>query len=184
MYVLEAPDSWQEAMLAELARPKMAGARVRLHDAGDLFSPDYARRWVEIIAARPDTFFYAYTKETKIADEILLPADLPNARWIVSLGGKLDRLADPARHRIADVFPTEAAIGRAGFHSQLASDLLAAFGPTPIGMAANSHPVLKKRQGQRTFGQWQAEVDARRAGRAHRGRGELVEAVVGEGAGR
>ena len=34
-------------------------------------------------------------------------------------------------------------------------------GPAPVGMASNNILKLKRRQGARTFGQWQAETERR-----------------------
>jgi len=34
----------------------------RLHTSGDFYSPEYARKWLEIAKALPDVHFYAYTK--------------------------------------------------------------------------------------------------------------------------
>jgi hypothetical protein len=169
-YSVEDPEGWERAMIAELSHPKFVGAHVRIHAAGDFYSASYARAWVRIIRSAPDTSFYAYTKEVLLHDRILEPARLPNAQWVISLGGLEDRYVDQARHRVADVFPTEHAITEAGWHSQAESDLLAIYGPTPVGMAANSHPHLQKRQGDRTFGEWQRQVDRERPPRSSRRR--------------
>jgi hypothetical protein len=164
LYVIEDPKGWERAMIAELAHPRFVGAHVRIHAAGDFFSDSYARAWLRIIRATPDTSFYAYTKELIRHDRILEPERPPNAVWIISLGGIYDRYVDMDRHRVCDVFPTEEAIAEAGWHSQAASDLLAPYGPTPVAMAANDHPHLRKRQGGRTFGEWQREIDSSRPG--------------------
>jgi len=162
LYVLEDPAGWERAMLAELARPTMRNAYVRIHDAGDFFSDDYLAAWLRLIRASPKTTFYAYTKEVERYRRMIEPDTPANSVWIMSLGGREDHLIDHQRDRVADVHPTEAAIAEAGAHSQAASDLLAAFGPTPIGMAANNIRHLKRLQGERTFGQLQAAVRARR----------------------
>ena len=143
-------------------------------------SPAYARAWLRIIRATPNTNFYAYTKEVMLHDRILEPERPPNAVWIISLGGIYDRYVDPRRHRVCDVFPTETDIENSGWHSQAESDLLAAYGPAPVAMAANKIPHLQRRQGDRRFSEWQREVDRiggddagrprrrRRAASAHR----------------
>ncbi|WP_020525160.1 GP88 family protein [Catelliglobosispora koreensis] len=161
LYVLEDPQGWEQAMLAELAAPRFVGGYVRIHDAGDFFSDSYTLAWLRIIRARPHTWFYAYTKEVDRHDRLIASDPPPNSRWVMSLGGRQDHLVDPRRHRIADVFPTEQAIAAAGFHTQADSDLLAPFGPTPVGMAANNIAQFQRRQGDRTFGQWQRETDRR-----------------------
>jgi hypothetical protein len=164
LYVLRDQSGWEGAMNAELTAARFDGAYVRIHDAGDFFSDDYTRAWLRIITANPQATFYAYTKEIARYERLIEPDPPPNSHWICSLGGTQDNLLDPRRHRIADVFPSEKAIAEAGFHSQTASDLLAAFGPAPVGMTANRIPNFRKRQGERTFGQWQRELDQLRAG--------------------
>jgi hypothetical protein len=168
LYVLEDPEGWETAMNTELAHPRFEAAFVRIHDAGDFFSDDYTRAWLRIIRTNPQCFFYAYTKEVDRYQRLIEPDPPSNSAWICSFGGTQDHMLDPGRHRVADVFPTEDDIARAGFHSQADSDLLAAFGPTPVGMAANNIPRFKKRQGDRTFREWQAEVSKRRHGPAAR----------------
>lgn len=155
LFTLEDPEGWEQAMTAELSHPKFAGAHVRIHAAGDFYSDAYARAWLRIIRATPDTSFYAYTKEVMLHDRILEPERPPNAVWIISLGGIYDRYVDLHRHRVCDVFPTETDIEHSGWHSQAESDLLAAYGPAPVAMAANRIPHLKRRQGDRRFSEWQ-----------------------------
>jgi hypothetical protein len=113
-----------------------------------------------VVAASPHVGFYTYTKEVRLFRRLVEGAPPPNLKWVYSLGGTQDVLLT-AGDRLADVFPTESALERARFHSQVASDLLAVDGPAPVGMAANNIPQLKRRQGARTFGQWQAETEHR-----------------------
>lgn len=87
-----------------------------------------------------------------------------NFRGVFSYGGNEDHLILPT-DRVADVFPDEAAILGAGYHSQDASDLLAVLGPAPVGIPANNIPQFRRRMAGRTFREWQAERDARRAAR-------------------
>lgn len=162
LFVLEDPEGWERAMLAELARAKFTGKYVRLHDAGDFFSDDYTEAWLRIIRARPGTQFYCYTKEVRRFRRMVEPDRPANLRWAYSLGGREDHLLDTDSDRIADVFPTAQGITDAGWHPQTESDLLAVLGPKPVGMAANNIPQAKKRQGDRTLGEWQRAEDARR----------------------
>lgn len=164
LYVTEDLAGWERQMIAELALPRFHGAHVRIHDAGDFFTDDYTLAWLRIIRSTPATFFYAYTKEIERYTRLIAPDAPPNSAWICSLGGTQDHLIDPLRHRVADVFAHEDDIAAAGYHSQAASDLLAALGPAPVGMAANNIPRFRRRQASRTFGEWQSQVDQRRAG--------------------
>ncbi len=63
------------------------------------------------------------------------------------------------------MYPEEAAILADSWHSQDASDLLAALGPAPVGIPSYNIPAFSRRMKGRTFRQWQAEQDARRRDR-------------------
>lgn len=158
-FVLEDLPGWERAMVAELGARRFRGGWVRVHDSGDFFSDDYTEAWLAVIRARPDVSFYAYTKEVDRFRRLVIPHAPRNFRWVFSLGGTQDGLLDPWVDRVADVFPTEAAIEKVGWHSQRASDLLAVLGPAPVGMAANPIPALRNRLGDRRLSDWQAEID-------------------------
>ncbi|WUU97429.1 hypothetical protein OG417_44710 [Actinoallomurus sp. NBC_01490] len=164
-YVLEDPTGWEHAMLAELATARFDDRWVRIHDAGDFFSPAYLAAWLRIITARPHVNFYAYTKEIALFRRLVEPDAPGNFRWVYSYGGTQDPNLDPDTDRVADVFPTEEAIEDAGWHSQTASDLLAVTGPAPVGIPANNIARFRHRQGNRTFGQWQAQTQRPRCGK-------------------
>ncbi|MEU5698664.1 GP88 family protein [Streptomyces aurantiacus] len=169
-FVLDDLPGWEQAMLAELGRRKFRGTWVRIHDSGDFFSDRYLLAWLRIIRSRPKTNFYAYTKEVARFRALVEPDPPDNFLWVYSFGGTQDTLLDIKRDRLADVFPDEAAIDAAGWHSQEASDLLAVLGPRLVGIPANRIPHFLKRLGGRTFRSWQAEVDAERhAQRRRRG---------------
>jgi len=62
---------------------------VRIHAAGDFYSPEYVEKWTEIATRRPDVTFYAYTRSWRnrdgsINDSMVQAfskfAALPNAR--------------------------------------------------------------------------------------------------------
>jgi hypothetical protein len=38
------------------------GSQFRIHVSGDFFSVEYVKKWIEIVTARPDVTFYAYTR--------------------------------------------------------------------------------------------------------------------------
>lgn len=171
MYVLDDLTGWQHAMVAELGATKFRGAWIRIHDSGDFFSDAYLQAWLDICQARPDTNFYAYTKEVSRFRTLVEPDPQPNFLWVYSYGGTQDAALNPAADRVADVFPDETAIAEAGWASQEASDLLAVLGPRLVGVPANRIPAYLKRLAGRRFSEWQAEVDAERA--ARRGRRHL-----------
>lgn len=152
-------------MLLELAQ---AGRFVRIHDSGDFFSDAYTRAWLRIARARPEVTFYCYTKEIARFRRLVEPDPPANFLWVYSYSGTQDTALDPARDRVADVFPDEAAITEAGWSSQAASDLLAVLGPRLVGVPANRIPHFLTRLGGRRFSEWQADVDAERAQRKAR----------------
>jgi hypothetical protein len=151
---------WEAQMTEELkARRYRGGKYVRIHDAGDFFSPEYFHAWLRIATATPDVTFYAYTKEVKLVKSVTLP---PNFVIIFSMGGKQDAFIDVENDRHADVFPTLEALLDAGYSDQGDSDLLAITLPTnKIGIVVNNIPHLKKKQGVATFASLQAERDER-----------------------
>lgn len=162
-YVLDDLPGWTRHMAAELAHPRHRGGWVRIYDAGDFFSDAYLIAWLRIAHFRPLTGLYCYTKEVSRFRRLVEPAPPRNFRWVYSYGGKEDHLLDPARDRVADVYQDEAAILADGWFSQDANDLLAVLGPAPVGIPANNIPKFRRRMAGRTFRQWQAEQDARRA---------------------
>lgn len=167
MYVLDDLTDWQAAMIAELNAAKFHGAWIRIHDSGDFFSDAYLQAWLDICRARPDTNFYAYTKEVSRFRTLVEPDPPPNFLWVYSYGGTQDDALDAERDRVADVFPDETAIAKAGWASQEASDLLAVLGPRLVGVPANRIPIFLMRLSGRRFSEWQAEVDAERQRRRH-----------------
>lgn len=152
-------------MITELGASKFRGVWIRIHDSGDFFTDNYLLAWLRIMHARPEVNFYAYTKEVERFRRLVEPCPPSNFRWVYSYGGTQDAVLDPAIDRVADVFPTEAAIVEAGWSSQEDSDLLAVLGPRMVGVAANNIPVFLKRQGHRRFSQWQEEETTRKSRR-------------------
>jgi hypothetical protein len=144
-------DDWMENWYAS------GGRAVRVHDAGDFFSDEYLRAWLQVARETPDVLFYAYTKEVRRFRRVADAEAPPNFRWLYSLGGKEDHLIDRDLDRHADVFPDEQAITDAGYVSQDASDLYAITLATPrVGIPANNIRHFRKRQGEGTFGTLQA----------------------------
>ncbi|MEU3642914.1 hypothetical protein AB0E59_05965 [Lentzea sp. NPDC034063] len=174
MFVLDDLPGWESAMLAELGATKFRGAWVRIHDSGDFFSAAYLEAWLRICHARPDINFYAYTKEVDLFRRLVEPSPPPNFLWVFSYGGTQDSALNPDTDRVADVFPDESAITKAGWTSQEASDLLAVLGPHLVGVPANRIPAYLKRLAGRRFSEWQADVDAERTASRRRRHLRLV----------
>ncbi|MCP3800309.1 hypothetical protein NLX83_13680 [Allokutzneria sp. A3M-2-11 16] len=153
--ILDDLPQWQADMTTELAAPRYRGAALRVHDSGDYFSDAYLSAWLDIARAHPDVLIYSYTKEVSRFRRVVEPDPPPNFKWVYSYGGREDHLLDPERDRVADVFPTEAAITEAGWHSNAATDRAAVEGPSPVGMAQNKIPHLQRAIGGATFREWQ-----------------------------
>lgn len=161
-YVLDDLPGWEAQMTAEVAHRRHTGGWVRIHDAGDYFTDAYLNAWLRVAAATPEVRFYSYTKEVARFRRLVEGRAPANFLWVYSYGGRQDRSLNDTVDRVADVFPDEQAMTDAGFVSQDASDLLAVTGPPRVGIPVNNIPAFKRRQGPRSFRQWQAETDAAR----------------------
>ena len=198
-FAMDDIDGWSAAMLDELAADRFrpdgrirrllsripesdpwarswayaGGAAVRIHDAGDFFSEQYLRAWLDIARFMPDILFYAYTKEVSLFRRCVEERAPINFRWLYSLGGKEDHLLDLEVDRHAEVFPNSVLLESAGYLDQSASDLLAVLAPSNrIGIEANRIPAARKKQGGRTFGEIQQARHDHRA-KAHAMRPDL-----------
>ena len=162
-YILEEPLEWQKQMLSEVQHKKMIGKYVRIHDAGDFFSEDYLKLWLDIARQTPDVTFYCYTKEVSLFKRVVEPNCPANFRYLYSMGGKEDHLVDKEKDRHAEVFPDDAAILDAGYENQDASDLLAiTLNTVKIGIPANNIPHFNKKLAGKTFGDAQVEINQKR----------------------
>lgn len=175
-YVMDEPEAWEAQMIEELRHPRFRPgefvAHVRVHDAGDWWSDSYLIAWLRVMRTAPDVVFYNYTKEVDRVNRIVRPDPPPNFFWRFSYGGVQDGLiSDDDNH--ADVFPDEAAVEAAGYKSQTESDLLAAYGPRELGIAANNLPAQKRKQGASSFRALQRAADARASDRRHPRRGPV-----------
>ena len=69
---------------------------VRVHDVGDYYSIDYARKWIEIAKQNPDVTFYSYTKSVPMWNELIDNGEKPvNFEITFSKMGKYDHLIRP-----------------------------------------------------------------------------------------
>jgi hypothetical protein len=96
----------------------------RIHVTGDFHSPEYVKKWIEVIKAHPDRKFYAYTKSHQTAGMKELEK-LPNMTLRYSYGGKDDEKIDPKKPH-CKVFETEKELKDAGYTECLDDDRLAA----------------------------------------------------------
>jgi hypothetical protein len=104
-------------MIHELntALPKNAGI-VRIHVAGDFFSPAYMFAWINVAMLNPNTLFYAYTKSLSYwlrYDEYISQID--NFVLTASRGGRQDHLIDQHNLRESKVVFSEAEAEALGY---------------------------------------------------------------------
>ena len=157
------PQEFRDLMISECTTEKMQGKYVRIHDAGDFYSLDYLKLWLEIIRSCPKVTFYCYTKEVKMFKDYVEKDCPDNLKYLYSLGGREDYLIDKEKDRHAEVFPDDAAILDAGYSSQDDSDLLSITLPSnKIGIPANNIKHFNKKINGRTFGSIQTEIDTKR----------------------
>lgn len=154
--VLYQRDEWIKLMVTELEKAKYRGKYIRIHDGGDFFDMNYLQDWLFIADNFKDTVFYSYTKEVTMIKESILPE---NFIPIFSFGGKQDHLIDKEIDRHSEVFPTQERLLAEGYVDIEEDDKLAAIHPNnKIGLVANNIPHLKKKQGDKTFGEWQQKI--------------------------
>lgn len=65
---------------------------VRIHSAGDYYSLDYLRKWIQIARLNPDVQFFGYTKIAPFVS-YLISEKLDNFHLVYSMGGKMDKIA-------------------------------------------------------------------------------------------
>jgi hypothetical protein len=155
--VYNTPLLFHTLMAAELAKPRYHGKYIRIHDAGDFFSESYARIWLNLATLFPNINFYAYTKEVKLFKETLAGLIPDNLTITYSLGGRQDWMIDKAVDRHCEIFASMEALEAAGYTCIEADDKLSATSPNHrIGLVSNNIKHLKKKQGERSFGEIQA----------------------------
>ena len=103
-----------ETITAEIAKRKVA--RLRIHDAGDFYSPGYLGDWIRIMLDCPDTEFYTYSKRVAMLKLYAEQGALPeNFSVVFSYGGKEDYLINPEMDRHCRVFESVAELRRRGY---------------------------------------------------------------------
>jgi len=63
---------------------------VRIHSSGDMFSPEYMKKWIQIARMSPDVEFWGYTK---MATYVKFLNAEPNMFFVYSVGGIFDNYA-------------------------------------------------------------------------------------------
>lgn len=119
---------------------------IRIHDAGDFYSLDYALTWMRIIRALPDVEFYAYTKQVEMFKNIQTKYDykLPdNFTLIFSYGGKQDKLINVETDRHSAVFETQEELYAAGYVDATKDDILALGDNHKVGLVYHGTKSFK-----------------------------------------
>lgn len=155
-FVLFHREEWKNAMVRELRKKKYYRKLIRIHDAGDFFSLDYALDWVDIMVSSPQCFFYAYTKQVSMFKNDLRGKLPGNFRVIFSFGGREDNLIDREKDRHSDVFPDYEEMIQQGYNDIGDNDAQAALARNfRVGLFRNNIPHLIKKMGNKRFSDWQ-----------------------------
>lgn len=150
--VLFRPMLWISMMNRELKKPKYKNKHVRIHDAGDFFSVDYARNWLKIINKNTHVNFYTYTKEVLLFKNVLKDELPTNLILIYSFGGKQDKFIDKENDRHSDVFHDYDKMIGAGYIDIGENDLLSATSENKkIGLFRNNIKHFIKKMGDKNF---------------------------------
>lgn len=108
------PAEFFKAMVSEVKRKR--AERVRVHDSGDFYNPEYLQLWLDIAHACPGVEFYAYTKSVSWVKAAQRAGQVPkNFTFVFSFGGREDALIDKAKDRHAWVFSSTEAMLQAGY---------------------------------------------------------------------
>lgn len=106
-YQLTLSDAFIPSIIAELNKlvRKHEGSQliIRVHDAGDFYSPVYQQNWYIIAQYFPKVKFYAYTKMVKQSKALDSVKPL-NFRLIYSFGGREDNAINPINDFHSKVF--------------------------------------------------------------------------------
>lgn len=115
------PAEFLQAILVELDRKRVE--RLRVHDSGDFYNPEYLQLWLDIAVARPHVQFYAYTKSVAWVKDAQAKGQVPsNFTFVFSYGGRQDNLIDRSKDRHSWVFSTERAMHEAGYADTTETD--------------------------------------------------------------
>ena len=117
-------DDWNERMTDRLKKlPK--DRPFRIHVTGDFHSPEYVKKWIDLIKQHSDRQFYAYTKSHQQVEGMKELEKLPNMTLRYSYGGKDDDKIDPKKPH-CKVFETEKDLKDAGYTECKSDDRIAA----------------------------------------------------------
>ncbi len=126
-------DSFTQVMSNEIKSRKVL--KVRIHDSGDFYSPEYLTKWIEVMKLNPNVQFYAYTKMVKIFKDFESKGFMPeNFTYIFSYGGKQDKLINKDTERHSKVFETVEQLTQEGYIDASKDDNLALTVNSKVGL--------------------------------------------------
>ena len=115
------PAEFFERITREIDRKRVE--RLRVHDSGDFYSPEYLQLWLDVAFARPHVQFYAYTKSVAWVKEAMAAKQVPdNFTFVFSYGGKQDALINREIDRHSWVFSSKQAMLDAGYADTTETD--------------------------------------------------------------
>ena len=155
--VLNNRRKWIELINIELSLKKYNNKYIRIHDAGDFFSEQYAQDWVNIAIKNYNIIFYAYTKQVSLFNNLKQQNLIPtNFILIYSFGGNEDRLIDKNVDRHSDVFNDLKEMLRLGYNDISGDDKQAAINENfKVGLFRNNIKHFIKKMGDKKFSEWQ-----------------------------
>jgi hypothetical protein len=154
--VLKDLEGFKILMNAEISKTKYKNKYIRIHDAGDFFSKEYAKAWIEIAKQNQNVNFYSYTKEVSLFKQELSGSIPTNFILIYSFGGKQDNLIDKENDRHSDVFPNYDEMIALGYNDIEPDDKLAAIHPNKkVGLYRNNIAHFIKKMGNKKFSDYQ-----------------------------
>ena len=147
---------WLNLMNEEISKPKYIGKFIRIHDAGDFFSEQYALDWLYLAKNNPKTIFYTYTKEVELFKYKLRLSIPPNFIIIYSFGGRQDKMINTDVDRHSDVFHDYDEMIAKGYNDIGEDDKQSAINPNhKVGLYRNNIKHFIKKMGDKNFSQWQ-----------------------------
>tara|TARA_Y100000296_G_scaffold83896_1_gene115901 strand:- start:908 stop:1507 length:600 start_codon:yes stop_codon:yes gene_type:complete len=130
-YLNTKKDNFIDLIQDEINRKRKI-THVRVHSAGDYYSPKYLDKWVKLAKNNPDTIYYSYTKSVKMIKDLQNKPE--NLKIIFSEGGKQDYLIDYDNDRHAKIFDNKQELLDAGYIDASGDDLLALTPNKKVGL--------------------------------------------------
>jgi hypothetical protein len=148
--VLNNLNNFENIINEELKKKKYDSKFIRVHDAGDFFSKEYAISWINIANKNKNITFYSYTKEVLLFKNDLADLIPENFILIYSFGGKQDKYIDVENDRHSDVFYSIEELIEKGYFLMGDDDKESAINENKkIGLFRNNIPhIIKKMNGK------------------------------------